>query len=102
MSVKKKIFLAAAPAKNGSQSSTARGSPSIAQGQYEGNENPSNAMKKASKIKKRYEKKLLAAEEELQEIREVVFLVSQIIVLRLLNFLSLRISTTKENSYWMR
>lgn len=67
-------LLAAAPPKNGSQSSTARGSPSIAQSQSEGADNSSNAMKKVNKIKKRYEKKLLAAEEELQAIREVAFL----------------------------
>ena len=61
----------------------------MAQGQSEGAENSSNAMRKVSKMKKRYEKKLLAAEEELQEIREVGFLYSVWCCITLLNSLPL-------------
>jgi hypothetical protein len=60
---------------SGLQSSSARSdSPVPTQRGQTGAANPiiENAvLKKMSKIKKRYEKKLLAAEEELQEIREV-------------------------------
>lgn len=58
---------------SGLQSSSARGeSPIPTQRGMGGPTNPADnaVLKKMSKIKKRYEKKLLAAEEELQEIRE--------------------------------
>ena len=59
----------AAPIRNGMQSATARDTLQVAQQSNNGDN--STAMKKINKIKKRYEKRLAAADEELQELREV-------------------------------